>query len=328
MRIRFISILALLFCVSCNKDFKSEKDTPIGVFNAMWQFIDENYVFVDYKNLDMEQLKNTYSMQISENSTDDELFEVCSNLLFELQDGHCFLNNGNTIARFDTADGFDTQFDPQVIEENYVQGNVQKLEYVTIVTINDSTGYIHLSEFKNVEEIREAITAFNQLSSNYNKIIFDIRDNSGGSPAVALTTASSFMERDILLGQMIHKDGKAHNDFTAPVDILSEGLPLRYEEQVRLLTNRKSYSASSFLAGMLQYRDNVKIIGESTGGGGGDVISNELPNGWVVAVTVNFFLDAMGNHIENGVMPDVTIINTADEIASGIDSVLEEAITN
>jgi len=312
--------------MSCNEDFISEKDTPIGVFNAMWQFIDENYVFIDLKNLDMEELKNTYSSQLSDSSSDDELFQVCSNLLLDLKDGHCFLDNGNSTVRFDTGEGFNSLFDLELIKQNYIQGEVIEYEYITTGNINESTGYIHLSEFENVDEIRKAITDFNQLGSTIDKIIFDIRNNSGGDPQIALTTASSFMEREIFLGQIIHKDGKAHDDFTDPIDIFSEGLPLRFEEDARILTNRNSFSASSYLAGMLQHRDNVKIIGETTGGGGGDVVSYELPNGWVVAVTVNFFLDAMGTHIENGVEPDISVINTIDNIAVGIDDILVEAI--
>lgn len=77
---------------------------------------------------------------------------------------------------------------------------------------------------------------------------------------------------------------------------------------------------------MLQHRSNVEIIGQITGGGGGDVITQELPNGWVAAITINYFLDTEGNHIENGVEPDLEIENTLEEIENGIDAILQEAI--
>ena len=326
MKLKLLLLSCIFLCFSCNKDFKSEKETPIGVFNAMWKFVDENYVFIDLKNLDMEALKTFYSNQISDETTDSELFEICSNFLFELKDGHCFLDNGTTNSRYDTSEGISSPFSLELVKQNYIQENLQEYEYHITGFINDSIGYIHLKEFERIEEIREAIRDMNQLLQNGDKIIFDVRDNSGGDPQVALTTASSFMEKDILLGQVIHKNGKSHNDFTDPVEIFSEDLPFRFENKVRLLTNKNSYSASSYLAGMWQHSDNVTIIGQTTGGGGGDVTSLELPNGWVVAVTVNFFLDAMGNHIENGVLADIEIENTIDQIDAGIDSILEEAI--
>ncbi len=323
----FVIILfsTVLFC-SCNKDFKSEEDTPIGVFNAMWKFIDKNYVFIDFKNLNMEALKNSYSNQITEDMTEAELFEVCSNFLLQLRDGHCFLDDGNSTVRFDTSEGISDTFNLEVIRGNYLQDNIIEYEFMTTATINDSIGYIYLSDFENIEDIEQAIKDFNLISDDIAKIIFDIRDNSGGDPQVALSIASHFMQADILVGQMVHKNGPMHDDFTDPVDIFSEDSDSKFLKEVRLLTNKNSFSASSFLAGMLQHQENVQIIGEITGGGGGDAISLELPNNWVVAVTINYFLDALGVHIEDGVIPDIFITNSMVPPDSGIDRILEEAI--
>ena len=326
MKFKYALIPILIFCFSCNKDFRSEKDTPLGVVDALWQSIDKIYVYINFKNLDMEDLRELYLAQVSEDTTDEELFEICTDLLFELRDEHCFLNNGDQSVRFETAEGFDVFFDLEMIKENYIQSDLEILQYTTTGMINDSIAYLHLSEFEDEREFQIVMNDIVQNQMNLSKLIFDIRDNSGGDPNMALIAASSLMEEGILVGQMVHKNGPEHDAFTDPINLFTLEVPATFQGEVKLLCNRNSYSASSFLAGMLQYTNNVEIIGQITGGGGGDVITQELPNGWVAAVTINFFLDAEGVQIENGVIPDIELENTFDEIENGIDAILEEAI--
>ena len=71
---------------------------------------------------------------------------------------------------------------------------------------------------------------------------------------------------------------------------------------------------------------NVQLIGQITGGGGGGETSFELPNAWVIAATSNYFLDSQEMHIEGGVVPDIEINNTMQDLQNNKDVMLEEAI--
>lgn len=52
--------------------------------------------------------------------------------------------------------------------------------------------------------------------------------------------------------------------------------------------------------------DQIKLVGDTTGGGGGIPNGGELPNGWKYRFSVSQLLDLQGNnYAEAGVPPDV-----------------------
>ena len=74
---------------------------------------------------------------------------------------------------------------------------------------------------------------------------------------------------------------------------------------------------------MIAHLDNFTLVGQITGGGGGAAPAYELPNGWVVGVSSNYFLDAQQHHIENGVSPEIEVSNTQDDLIARRDPMLE-----
>ena len=71
---------------------------------------------------------------------------------------------------------------------------------------------------------------------------------------------------------------------------------------------------------------NFTLVGQVTGGGGGGNAGYELSNGWVVAISVSDFLDVEGNTVELGVVPDIAIENTQEDIQNNRDRMLEKAM--
>jgi carboxyl-terminal processing protease len=68
-------------------------------------------------------------------------------------------------------------------------------------------------------------------------------------------------------------------------------------------------------------------MGDTTAGGFSDVISRELPNGWLYFVPVGDYRNADGGSEEGrGVAPKIVLVNTKEDIQSGRDKVLEAAI--
>ena len=68
-------------------------------------------------------------------------------------------------------------------------------------------------------------------------------------------------------------------------------------------------------------------MGDTTAGGFTDVISRELPNGWLYFVGVGDYRDAAGKSEEGiGVAPKIYAINLKSDIDAGKDKVLEQAI--
>lgn len=101
--LRFAFLLLPLLCISCI-DEEEMPDTPQGNFDALWKILDEHYCFFDYKKevyaLDWNEVYATYAPRISDKMSSSQLFEVCSDMLAQLRDGHVNLSTSYDFARY------------------------------------------------------------------------------------------------------------------------------------------------------------------------------------------------------------------------------------
>lgn len=74
------------------------KDDPYGNFDALAAIVGERYCFFEEKGIDWEKLCRQYRAEIKPDMNQLELFDICSRLLDELQDGHV-----NLSSRFNTS---------------------------------------------------------------------------------------------------------------------------------------------------------------------------------------------------------------------------------
>ena len=92
-----IVMMALLPLASCH-DQPEWKNDPYGNFDALWTILDEHYCFFAYKNVDWQEVRQRYRAKIHGGISSRELFDLCSDMLKELQDGHT-----NLISTFDVS---------------------------------------------------------------------------------------------------------------------------------------------------------------------------------------------------------------------------------
>lgn len=92
-----------------------------------------------------------------------------------------------------------------------------------------------------------------------------------------------------------------------------------------VLIDRGSYSATTFFALATKAFKNIKLIGDTTGGGGGLPNGGQLPNGWTYRFSVSQLLDLNGNnYAEDGVSPDIKAAFDWNDLTK--DEILERAI--
>jgi hypothetical protein len=314
----------LILFNSCSQDNISPSNTPQSVVESLWQYTDENYAYFDYKNINWVSIKDKYLKQVNENTSKDSLYRVCSNMVSELKDGHCFLENGINTYQYDYSKGYDINFSLDLIKSKYLKNTFEMKGNFTYGIVQDSIGYVHCEVFSRGSFFVEVMQSFKD--KKVKKIIIDIRNNGGGDPQMAVDMAGYFVNQDTKIGYIQHKGGKEHNNFSAKIDIKALPKTLYFSEKVNLLINRKSFSASSYFAGMVKNLPNFQLIGQITGGGGGAAAAYELPNKWVVGITSNFFTDSQDKQIENGVSPSIEIVNSSQDIFAQKDKMLEKAI--
>ena len=327
-------VFAILYMLSsCEKIImpKSGSADPVTVFETLWTSIDKGYSFFEYKNIDWNTVYQSYRPRINSNMSERELFDVCSQMLQVLKDGHVNLRAGFSNSYYhDFYLNYPANFNKEIIDRNYLRGfEVTGPLYHSI--LNGNIGYIYYGSFAanfTDEQLDVVLTRFNSVAG-LKGIIFDVRNNPGGNPANAYRFYRRIATAKTLLYKTKYKDGEGHNDFTEWQDSFIEPTTdhVTYTGKIMVLTNRKCYSACNFFIAGCKAFPQIKIIGDQTGGGGGQPTGFELPNSW----SVNFSgsITALPNDfdIENGVLPDVNVaLNPADE-ATGIDTIIEFAKT-
>jgi hypothetical protein len=108
---------------------------------------------------------------------------------------------------------------------------------------------------------------------------------------------------------------------------------LRFTHKVAVLTGGSTFSAASLMAGQLKGQDHIVIIGEETGGGNygnsGILIPDlRLPETGIRVRLPLFKIVADAKRPNNGrgVMPDIVVVPSADDIRLGKDPKLRVAV--
>lgn len=313
-----------IFFTSCF-DEENYNNTKRGNFEALWKIMDERYCFFEYKDIDWSEVYEKYSPRINENMDNDALFDVLGQMLAEVKDGHVNLITTFDLARYwkwyeDYPDNFDEK-----IQKNYIGTDYSIAGGLKYKILDDNIGYIYYESFSNGIGESNLDQVLSRLAI-CNGIIFDVRNNGGGMLTNAEKIASRFFNEKTLVGYIMHKTGKGHNDFSKPYERhIDPSDRVRYQKKVAVLTNRRSYSATNDFVNAMKYAPNAIIIGDKTGGGSGLPFSSELPNGWSVRFSASPMINAKKEHIEFGIDPHIKVDMSVSDMEKGVDTIIETA---
>ena len=127
--------------------------------------------------------------------------------------------------------------------------------------VNDTTGYIKLSKFTKTtyREVGEA--AQKLLGQGMKKLVFDLRDNTGGYFDQALGLSNMFLNEgdEIVYMQGLHRKKEEHR---------ANGKGIMKDIRLCVLINESSASSSEIFAGAIQDNDRGLIIGRRSFGKG------------------------------------------------------------
>lgn len=321
----FVLMLSFMSC-SDELIFMDDKSSSIQVFEEFWTYVDEHYIYFDVKEVDWSEVRKKYIREIHDGMTEEELYKLCNRALGELKDSHNRIETPDLYERsYDIREGYDIQFSFDVVKEHYITDTIQRDGYVFSTILKDEIGYIYLPAMSRYGALTKTIR---QMKSDGVKgLIIDVRNNGGGDSNPLPEIFGDFVQEETVLGYYLEKSGPAHGDVTEP--LVSKAIPsgdFFFDLPVSLITNRGSYSATSYLAGMIKQIPKAVVVGQKTGGGGGGNYGYQLSNGWIVAVSVSDFLTPDMKSIEQGVDPDIKVENTKEQLENGVDDMLQTAI--
>ena len=338
-RINLLIVLAMLVSVllpgSCswNEEVKNREfsNTPQGNFMALWTIMDEHYCFFDLKKeklgVDWNEVKTRYAASISDDMSDRSLFEVLCNMIGELRDGHVNLTSAYDFGRnwswkTDYPANFSKDLQDKYLGKDYIIGG--NGYYYRI--LDDNIGYLVVESFERIMSDGRLNVMLNNMTL-CNGLIIDIRNNGGGQLTASESLASRFTEKKVTVSYTCYKTGPGHNDFSKLYknELSPAEYDLRWIKPVVVLTNRGCFSSANDFACIMKPLENVTLMGDTTGGGGGMPMSSELPNGWVVRFSSAPMFDADTNHVEFGVAPDIRLDMKEEDIKAGVDTYIESA---
>ena len=322
----------LMFCLLSGCVTEDVYDNDVrGNFEACWRILDEHYCFFQEKTdeygLDWNDVYKRYSRRLSDGMTNEQLFEVLSEMTKELRDGHVNLYANHDVSRYGAwFDDYPMNFYEFIL--NYYLGRSEDYRQTSSLQykiLSDNIGYIRCSTFSNMFGDGNLSEVMRQLAG-CTGLILDIRSNGGGQLTAAQKLASVFINEKQTVGYMCHKTGSGHSDFSSPQAIEMEPFTgLRWQKRVCILTNRRTYSAANAFTMFVKGLPGVTVMGDRTGGGAGMPFSSELPNGWSLRFSACPMYDRDMKCTETGIEPDVRVDISDADFNNGIDTIIEKA---
>lgn len=329
--IRFILLSCLLVLVAGCMDDDGFDDSPVGNFDALWSIMDRRYCFFSEKGVDWNEVYSRYRPLVNDNTNEYELFDIMSDMLNELKDGHVNLVSSFNQSRYwEWFEAYPQNFSEEIVKRYYLRQPDYKIAGGFDYRILEGTniGYMYFGNFSSTVgdgSLNEILLFF----AGCDGIIIDVRDNGGGLLTNVAKIASRFIDNDMVYAYIRHKVSPAHDGFSdyypMSVEAAADG-HVKYRGPVAVLTNRSCYSATNSFVAAMKLLPQVAVIGDKTGGGSGLPFSSQLPNGWNLRFSASPMSDADYKDIEGGIEPTFNV--DMDPIETGLtkDNIIDAAV--
>lgn len=320
-----ILLICILSALGCVKDDLPSSPSQSDVLKEIYQVINDRYSLFKDKTVNWDSVYTVYSNQISETTTDAQLFRISINMLDQLKDGHVALFTPFGSAAYDGYYSlYPKNFNLDNIIKNYLDNS-----YLTkgplIYKKENGIGYILVQTFKESFTPAELEEVFNYMNGTRG-IIVDARDNQGGDVRLAEMIASKFYNQKAIGKYEQIKTGKEKFSYSEPQPYYIYPGSDPYSGQVVILTNRKCYSACNDFVLFLKGIPGIVQIGDQTGGGGAIPNQFVLSNGWKLQYSASRTLSSTLQPVEQGLLPDKKLSISPIQEQAGVDPILDEAI--
>ncbi len=180
---------------------------------------------------------------------------------------------------------------PDLIEVEIIRGEIPLYSVDVSYMIEKNIGYIKINRFAETTS-REFIRGVKKLKDEgLQKLVLDLRGNTGGVMGAATNIADQFLEAEKLI---VYTQGKA----SPKREYFSTSRDLCKDIEVVVLIDEFAASASEILAGAIQDNDRGTIIGRRSFGKGLVQEQQPLTDGSVIRLTIARYYTPTGRSIQ------------------------------
>ncbi len=320
----------LLIVLLCFSHFimsaQKKADNPVLTFEKLWSEFNDRYANFELKQVEWNDTYKKYRPQITEHTTQKELFTISCSMLRELQDGHVRLDGeidskeffcgvGNPfhiIEEFGSFDNLRSVVDTALNDTGFTDLQHTKEDALIQYSTSTDYGYLRIDDMEGyaIGEVKKSMTTAIEAFKNKKGVIIDVRFNGGGSDKVSYKIAGRFTDKE-RLGHYKKTRIKGTQDFT---DLDAWHLKpkgcTQFTKPIIILTSDWSASATEIFLLAMKELPYVTQIGNTTEGIFSDMYPFRLPNGWIATLSnQQYFSAAMKNYEGIGIKPDIEILN-------------------
>jgi carboxyl-terminal processing protease len=174
-----------------------------------------------------------------------------------------------------------------------------------------------------IRQVDAAIDAYRAFDG----VVVDLRGNRGGAGGMVLGVAGHFLTERVSLGDFRYRTTTLHMRANPRLVDQRNQRVEPFGGPLAVLIDETSGSASEVFAGGMQAIGRARVFGSPSLGGVLPAVTDRLPNGDVLYHAVADFITADGVVLEGrGVIPDVSVRPTRDDLLAGHDPVLDAAL--
>lgn len=330
--ITHLSALIFIFILTGCQELIFETDPasdPEAIFEQVWNTYNTDYASFEQRGVDWQEQYSLFRPRVNQETTEDELHEIITEMLASLNDMHVFfVAPGRKIFHsnvyFNQKPGYDL-FDLELVKEEYMSSESMELGYGGIVMgWIGNTGYVHFKWISdNFLDMNKVLDHFSEAEG----LIIDLRHNGGGDFTWTFSEMGRLTNEERYVFRSKTKNGPGKEEFSDWYEWNIYPSGEYFDKELVLLTDRYTGSAAERATMALKTLPNLVHMGDTTNGGHSTMIGRELPNGWCFTVCTQVIEFRDGKCYEGvGMIPDIISINTSEEMDAGIDRTLEKAL--
>lgn len=183
------------------------------------------------------------------------------------------------------------QRDAEEIPFEITRGKIPVRSVDAAFMVDDATGYLRLAKFSRTTYIEVAQAVAELKEKGMTRLLFDLRDNTGGYLDQALSLADMFLEKG---DEIVSLKGRGRK----PEVFNADGRGLYQDMALSVLINESSASSSEIFAGAIQDNDRGVILGRRSFGKGLVQEPFNLTDGSGIRLTVARYYTPAGRCIQ------------------------------